>query len=96
LLAKPTGGNRTPSQVSLNWLIQQPYKPIPIIGARKSTHLEDNLSALDFTLSAEQIDRLDRSSNFDLPFLHNFISSSMYNNVVDGQNSIESGFSVDH
>jgi aryl-alcohol dehydrogenase-like predicted oxidoreductase len=27
--------NRTPSQVALNWLLQQPGKPIQIVGARK-------------------------------------------------------------
>jgi aryl-alcohol dehydrogenase-like predicted oxidoreductase len=86
--------DRTPSQVSLNWLVQQPGKPIPIIGARKVAHLEDNIGALDFTLSTEQIDRLDRASSFDLPFPHSFINSGMYHNVVDGKNSIESGFSV--
>jgi aryl-alcohol dehydrogenase-like predicted oxidoreductase len=86
--------NRSPSQVSLNWLVQQPSKPIPIIGARKVSHLEDNIASLDFTLSSEQIDRLNQVSHFDLPFPHSFISSSMYRNVVDGQNSIEAGFTV--
>jgi aryl-alcohol dehydrogenase-like predicted oxidoreductase len=86
--------NRSPSQVSLNWLVQQPGKPIPIIGARKVAHLEDNIGALDFILSTEQIDRLNKASSFDLPFPHSFINSGMYKNVVDGQNAIESGFSV--
>jgi aryl-alcohol dehydrogenase-like predicted oxidoreductase len=86
--------DQSPSQVSLNWLVQQPGKPIPIIGARKVAHLEDNIGALDFTLSAEQIDRLNKASSFDLPFPHSFINSGMYKNVVDGQNAIESGFSV--
>jgi aryl-alcohol dehydrogenase-like predicted oxidoreductase len=86
--------NRTPSQVSLNWLVQQPGRPIPIVGARKVAHLEDNIGALDFTLSMEQIDRLNQVSSFDLPFPHRFINTDMYHNVVDGQNSIESGFTV--
>jgi aryl-alcohol dehydrogenase-like predicted oxidoreductase len=86
--------NRTPSQVSLNWLVQQPGRPIPIVGARKVSHLEDNIGALDFTLSPEQIDRLSQASSFDLPFPHRFINTDMYHNVVDGQNSIESGFTV--
>jgi aryl-alcohol dehydrogenase-like predicted oxidoreductase len=88
--------DRSPSQVSLNWLVQQPGKPIPIIGARKVAHLEDNLGALDFTLNAEQIDRLNQASHFDLPFPHSFINSAIYHSVVDGQNAIESGFSVYH
>jgi aryl-alcohol dehydrogenase-like predicted oxidoreductase len=86
--------DRTASQVSLNWLLQQPSKPIPIVGARNVTQLEDNLGALDFTLTAEQIDRLDRASSFALPFPHNFITSGMYKNVMDGKNTIEGGFTV--
>jgi aryl-alcohol dehydrogenase-like predicted oxidoreductase len=86
--------NRTASQVSLNWLLQQPSKPIPIVGARKVAHLEDNLGALDFTLTAEQIDRLNQVSSFALPFPHNFITSGMYKNVMDGKNTIEGGFTV--
>jgi aryl-alcohol dehydrogenase-like predicted oxidoreductase len=86
--------NRTASQVSLNWLLQQPGKPIPIVGARKASHLEDNLGALDFTLDATQIDRLNQASSFAIPFPHSFINSAMYHNVVDGQNRIEGGFSA--
>jgi aryl-alcohol dehydrogenase-like predicted oxidoreductase len=86
--------NQTPSQVALNWLLQQPGKPIPIIGARKLAHLEDNIGALDFTLSVEQLNKLSAASSFKLPFPHSFIASDMYHNVVDGKNSIESGFSV--
>jgi aryl-alcohol dehydrogenase-like predicted oxidoreductase len=86
--------DRTASQVSLNWLLQQPSKPIPIVGARKVAHLEDNLGALDFTLTTEQIDRLNQVSSFALPFPHSFITSAMYKNVIDGQNTIEGGFTV--
>jgi aryl-alcohol dehydrogenase-like predicted oxidoreductase len=86
--------NRTPSQVALNWLLQQPGRPIQIIGVRKLTHLEDNLGALDFTLSVEHLDKLTAASSFALPFPHSFIASDMYHGVVDGKNSIESGFSV--
>ncbi len=86
--------NRTSTQVALNWLLQQPGKPIPIVGARKVSHLEDNLGALDFTLDATQIDRLNKASSFVLPFPHSFITSSMYKNVVDGQNSIDHGFTA--
>lgn len=85
---------RSPSQVSINWLLQRPSQPLPIIGARKLSHLEDNLNALEFTLSSEHIDRLNQASVFDLPFPHNFIGLDMYHSVVDGENTIESGFTV--
>lgn len=86
--------DRTASQVSLNWLLQQPGKPLPILGARTVAHLEDNLGALDFTLTTEQIDRLNQVSSFALPFPHSFITSAMYKNVVDGKNTIEGGFTA--
>jgi aryl-alcohol dehydrogenase-like predicted oxidoreductase len=86
--------DRTSSQVALNWLLQQPSRPIPIVGARKLSHLEDNIGALDFTLNTARIEQLNQASQFALPFPHNFIASDMYHNVVDGQNAIESGFSV--
>jgi aryl-alcohol dehydrogenase-like predicted oxidoreductase len=90
--------DRSASQVSLNWLVQQPGRPIPIIGARKVEHLQDNIGSLDFTLSAEQIDRLNKASSFPMPFPQSFINgdSPMAVSVIDGQNSIESGFSVYH
>ena len=61
---------RAPSQVSLNWLLQQPGGTIPIVGARKLSHVEDNLQAVDFTLTPEQIDRLNEVSNYK-PALRN-------------------------
>ncbi len=85
---------RSPSQVALNWLLQQPSRPLPIIGARKLYQLEDNLGALDFTLSPPQIEQLNQVSTFPLPFPHNFIALDMYHGVVDGETQIESGFSV--
>ena len=76
------------------WLLQQPSRPIPIVGARKLSHLEDNLGALDFVLTTEQLERLERASTFPMPFPHNFIATDMYQGVVDGKNTIETGFTV--
>lgn len=75
---------RSPSQVSLNWLLQQPGGTIPIVGARKLSHVEDNLQAVDFTLTPEQIERLNKASSFDPPFPHNFVTPQLINSVVDG------------
>jgi aryl-alcohol dehydrogenase-like predicted oxidoreductase len=61
-----------PSQVALSWVRQQPRVIIPIIGARRSAQLEDNLHCLDVTLSEEQLSRLDAVSQFDLGFPHDF------------------------
>ncbi|KAF9186192.1 hypothetical protein BGZ51_002201 [Haplosporangium sp. Z 767] len=55
--------NRTPAQVAVNWTIQKPGITSPLIGARTFEQLEDNLGALKFTLSPEQMARLDRVSD---------------------------------
>lgn len=86
-IAKEIG--RSPSQVSLNWLLQQPGGTIPIVGARKLSHVKDNLQAVDFTLTPEQIERLNKASSFDPPFPHNFVTPQLINSVVDGETEIE-------
>jgi len=69
-IAKQIG--RSPSQVALNWIFQQGYNMIPIIGARKLSQLEDNLGCCDFTLSQEHLKQLDEVSKISLGFPHDF------------------------
>ena len=45
----------------------------PIIGGRKVEHLKQNVQALDISLSAEQIQRIDNAKPFDFGFPLNFI-----------------------
>ncbi|KAF7795057.1 hypothetical protein EIP86_006201 [Pleurotus ostreatoroseus] len=47
--------NATPGQVALAWVLAQGPDFIPIPGTRKVKYLEENLGALKFTLSAEDI-----------------------------------------
>ena len=58
--------NRSPAQVALNWLLQQPGVTSPIIGARKLDQLHDNLKCLEFDLSAEHLQQLDEASRIEL------------------------------
>jgi aryl-alcohol dehydrogenase-like predicted oxidoreductase len=46
-------------QVALAWLLQRPGVVSPIIGATKLEYLDDAVAALDVTLSAEEIRRLE-------------------------------------
>ncbi|KAG0244002.1 hypothetical protein BGX31_009958 [Mortierella sp. GBA43] len=55
--------NKTPAQVAVNWTLQKPGITSPLIGARTLEQLDDNLAALDFTLSDTQMARLDSVSN---------------------------------
>ena len=74
----------TPSQVAISWVRQQPGKVIPLIGARNLSQLEDNLGALEVTLTAQQLERLDEISHVDLGFPHNFLDQSSIQDFVYG------------
>ncbi|BAZ67932.1 MAG: aldo/keto reductase [Pelatocladus maniniholoensis HA4357-MV3] len=53
--------NRTPAQVSLNWLIAQ-GNVIPIAGAKTAQHVRDNAGALGWRLSDDEITQLEEIS----------------------------------
>ncbi|MFR9801093.1 aldo/keto reductase [Pseudonocardia sp. RS010] len=44
-----------PAQIALAWVLSKPTVTAPIVGATKRQHLEDALSAVDVTLTAEEI-----------------------------------------
>lgn len=54
--------SKQPAQVALRWLIQKPGVTAPIVGARTLKHLGTNLGAAGWTLTAEQMERLDTAS----------------------------------
>jgi aryl-alcohol dehydrogenase-like predicted oxidoreductase len=49
----------TLSQLALAWVLHQPGITGPIIGPRTIEHLEGNLSALDVTFTADELERID-------------------------------------
>lgn len=53
---------RPPAQVALNWVATQPGIISTILGASKLSQLEDNLSALDFSIPADLRAQLDEVS----------------------------------
>ena len=64
----------SPSQVALAWLLHQPGVISPIVGARKISHLDDNLAAVAVDLSADDLKALDDASKVELGFPHDFIT----------------------
>jgi len=68
LLAAAREAGKTPAQAALNWLLQRPGVTAPILGARTPAHLEDNLGATGWNLSAEHMDRLDQAGAQPLPY----------------------------
>ncbi|MBN2082888.1 aldo/keto reductase [bacterium] len=59
---------RTPAQVALNWLMQQPGVTSPILGARTARQLEDLLGTADFLLERRYVERLNKLSRIELGF----------------------------
>lgn len=59
-------------QIALRWLMQRPTVASVIIGARNEEQLKENLSADGWSLTAKQIEKLDRASDQTLayPYWH--------------------------
>jgi aryl-alcohol dehydrogenase-like predicted oxidoreductase len=60
LVAKDTG--KTVAQVALNWLLQRPSVSNIVVGARNEEQLRQNLGALGWNLTKEQVKSLDDAS----------------------------------
>ena len=59
-IAKETG--KTVPQIALNWLLQRPTVSTLVIGARNEAQLRDNLGAIGWNLTVDQMKRLDSVS----------------------------------
>ena len=76
----------SPAQLSLAWLRHKGI--IPIIGARTSEQLKDNISALEVNIPKKEMERLDRVSAIELGFPHDFVlragaQKMIYGGMVD-------------
>jgi aryl-alcohol dehydrogenase-like predicted oxidoreductase len=69
-VAKETG--KTIPQIALNWLLQRPTVANVIIGARNEEQLRQNLGAVGWNLSNEQVAKLDAASRVTMtyPYWH--------------------------
>jgi aryl-alcohol dehydrogenase-like predicted oxidoreductase len=70
-VARETG--KTVPQIALNWVLRRPTVSTAIIGARNQEQLRQNLGAVGWSLTPEQIARLDAASDLPLgyPYWHN-------------------------
>ena len=62
-VAAETG--KTVPQVALNWLLQRPTVSSVIVGARTEEQLRQNLAAVGWNLTAEQVAKLDKASELN-------------------------------
>lgn len=67
-VAADTG--KTVPQVAINWLLHRPTVASVIVGARNEAQLHDNLGAVGWALSPEQIAMLDAASDVLPPYPH--------------------------
>jgi aryl-alcohol dehydrogenase-like predicted oxidoreductase len=68
VVAAETG--KTVPQIALNWLLRRPTVSSVIIGARNEEQLRDNLGALGWSLTPEQVAALDAASDVLPPYPH--------------------------
>jgi aryl-alcohol dehydrogenase-like predicted oxidoreductase len=63
---------KTVPQVALNWLLQRPSVSTVIIGARDEAQLKENIGSIGWSLTPDQIARLDKASETRLayPYWH--------------------------
>lgn len=65
-IAAETG--KTTAQIAINWLLQRPTVATVVIGARNEEQLRQNLGAVGWNLTLEQVARLDAASAVTLPY----------------------------
>jgi aryl-alcohol dehydrogenase-like predicted oxidoreductase len=67
-IAKETG--KAVPQIAINWLLRRPTVASVLIGARNEEQLRQNLGAVGWTLTPDQIARLDAASAVTPPYPH--------------------------
>ncbi|MEQ4725287.1 aldo/keto reductase [Nonomuraea sp. B19D2] len=65
-IAAETG--RSIPQVALNWLLQRPTVSSVIVGARDESQLRENLGAIGWNLTPDQVARLDAAGTVTAPY----------------------------
>jgi aryl-alcohol dehydrogenase-like predicted oxidoreductase len=65
-VAAETG--KTVPQIALNWLLQRPTVATVVVGARNEEQLRQNLGAVGWNLTADQVKTLDDASQVTLPY----------------------------
>ncbi len=80
ILSKISGETGTTmAQVALSWVMSKPAITSPIIGARNSEQLEDNLGAAEMKISSEQIEEINLASKLDVSYPYDQVSEDQQN-----------------
>ncbi len=78
----------SPAHVALNWVRR---RAIPIVGTRNASQLSDSLACLNHSLTDRHLEKLDKASEFEMGFPHDFLASDNIKQVLFGglQNQIK-------
>jgi len=70
---------KTVAQVAINWLLQRPTVSSIIIGARNEEQLRQNLKAIGWNLTTEQVKKLDKASEVPpiYPYWHQWQNKTL-------------------
>ena len=79
-VAEETGAN--PGRVAIAWVSAKGV--IPIIGPRTRAQLDDNLAAVEVSLTVDQVRRLDEASAVPLGFPYEMLAASAYQDRIAG------------
>lgn len=79
----------TPAQVAIAWTLLNDAVTSPILGARTTAQLEDNLGALDVVIPEALRERLDAASAVEPGFPHDFLAVPLTREVMFGGTTIE-------
>ena len=74
----------TPAQVAIAWVRAQPWRIVPIVGARSEAQLRENFGALEVDLSPDQLERLGAVSDFRTGFPRDFLESDHVRGLIFG------------
>lgn len=69
---------KSTAQTALNWLLSRPGLTAPIIGVRTAEQLADNLGAAGWSLSGEELARLDEASAIEPGYPYDFLAGAVF------------------
>ena len=64
---------QTDKRYSLAYVLHKTPNVFPIVGGRKTSHLDGNIAALSLKLSAQDIEKIEATYPFDIGFPLNFL-----------------------
>jgi aryl-alcohol dehydrogenase-like predicted oxidoreductase len=75
----------SPAQLATRWTMQQPFKSVPIVGARTVAQLQDSLKASELNIPEAAMQKLNEASAIELGFPHDFLAKDAIQSLIFGK-----------